>query len=101
MVSRRASAAACATDSVGYCSKLPICSLRRTGFPLMSFSHQRYTHTAEPLFLSSSLPLFLSSSLPLFLSSSLPLFRSSALPLFQNETSLLIACPSKQSSSLV
>src|SRR6266404_2821709 len=33
MVRRRASAAACATDSVGYCSKLPICSLRRTGFP--------------------------------------------------------------------
>jgi hypothetical protein len=42
MVSRRASAASSATDSVGYSSELPICSLRRTGFPLMSFSHQRY-----------------------------------------------------------
>src|ERR1700730_3036747 len=62
MVNRRASAAAHAADSFGYRSKHPNCTLRRIGFPVMSFSHQRYTHTAAPLLRSSSLrlPCFLS-----------------------------------------
>ena len=71
MVSRRASAAACAADSVGYSFKSPNWDFLRTDFPLMSFSHpvNPYSYTS--------------------------------LSLFEIQTSLLVTRPSKQNSSFV